>query len=75
MFLVGRASLFATPIERGTQQGAAGERGIAGPEDEILLVMAAMFIACFAISSLPGLARGLFDATARQIWNFRPLSG
>jgi len=30
---VGRVSLFATPIERGTQQGAAGERGIAGPEE------------------------------------------
>ena len=42
MFLVGRASLFATPIATGTQQGAAGERGIAGPEEEILLVMAAM---------------------------------
>ena len=42
MILVGRASLFATPIARGTQQGAAGERGIAGPEEEILLVMATL---------------------------------
>ncbi len=42
MILVGRASLFATPIAMGTQQGAAGERGIAGPEEEILLVMAPM---------------------------------
>jgi hypothetical protein len=42
MILVGRAYLFATPIATGTQQGAAGERGIAGPEEEILLVMAPM---------------------------------
>lgn len=42
MILVGRASLFATPIARGTQQGAAGERGIAGPEEENFLVMARM---------------------------------
>ena len=35
MILVGRASLFATPIATATQQGAAGERGIAGPEEEL----------------------------------------
>lgn len=42
MILVGRASLFANPIATGTQQGAAGERGIAGAEEEILPLASSM---------------------------------